>query len=98
MLRDLRHGLVDPDLVRRRGGDGPSSHEALGVRDKGGVEDGGTALESLRGEAVVHVVRSAEAERAVVVVVVVLVEERAGGRAGGRHTAELLGAALSSPG
>ncbi len=61
IVRDLRRGLIDPDLVRWRRGDGAPSREALGVRDKGGVEDGGTALESLRREAVVHVVRSAEA-------------------------------------
>ncbi len=52
--------------------------EALGVREEGGVEDGSAARESRRGEAVVHLVRRAEAERAVMVFVVVPVEEARG--------------------
>lgn len=56
--RGLPRGLVDPDLVGRRRRDGAPSDEALRVREEGRVEDGGTALERLGGEAVVHVVQS----------------------------------------
>jgi hypothetical protein len=61
------------------------------VREERGVEDGGTALESLRGEAIVHVVRCAEAERAVVVIVAVPVEEGATVGAGVLDVHETLG-------
>ena len=62
--RDLRRGLVDPDFVGWRRGDGAASREALRVSEERGVEDGGTALQGLSREAVVHVVRRAEAEGA----------------------------------
>ena len=45
------------------------------MRGVGGVEDGGTALAQLRGEAVVDIVRRAEPDAAVVVIAVVPVEE-----------------------
>ena len=75
--RDLRRGLVDPDLRRWPGWDGTPAQEALRVREERGVEDAGATLESLRREAVVHVVGCAEAERAVVVLIVVPAEEGA---------------------
>src|ERR1019366_6501192 len=91
MGRDLRRGLVDPDLVRWRRRDRTPSQEAFRVREERSVEDGGTALESLSREAVVHVVGCAEAKRAVVVLVVVPVEEGATMGAGVLDVHESLG-------
>ena len=76
-VRDLRRGPVDPDLVGWRGGDGASAGEAFGVSGEGGVVDDAAPLQRLRREPVVHVMRRAEAERAMVVLVVVPVEEGA---------------------
>src|SRR5580693_7120023 len=56
---------------------GTATREAFRVREKRGAEDCAATVDRLRREAVVHVVRRAETERAVAVLAVVPVEEGA---------------------
>ena len=59
---DLRVGLVDPDLGRERREDRPTAREALRMGEERGVKDGASTGERRGGEAVMDVVRRAEAE------------------------------------
>ena len=73
--RDLGLRLVDPDFRGKRCRDRAAMRESLGMRDEGGVEDGAASRACGGGETVMHLVRGAEAERAVTMHVVVPIEE-----------------------